>query len=101
MVLVRGLLTLFFLVLFPFYVTSNLIIQPIQKAAFTTTRESRSPALPPDFSSIKSPRWNVVIVSMAYSYIFGLTLSFFLSLFPYRQGFQMYALILHKWFKRL
>ena len=69
MIRCRVALTILFLILFPFYVTLNVVVRPLRNAALVTVRESRSLALPPDFKTIKDARWNVVIVSIVYALI--------------------------------
>jgi hypothetical protein len=63
MIWCRAALTLSFLILFPFYVTWSVVVQPLQGAAFMTVTESLSRALPPDFKDIKDAHWNVVITN--------------------------------------
>jgi len=68
MIWCRVVLTILFLIIFPFYVTFNVVVQPLESKALMTVRESRSIALPPDFKDVKNARWNVVIVSTTYTF---------------------------------
>ena len=79
----RVVLTALFLVLFPFYVTSKLIVEPLQSAALMTVRNSFSRALPPDFEDITNAHWTVVVVSSGCTAYLTISIVIF---FPCRQA---------------